>query len=66
MKTIYGALVIYSEETTDGWRIRTDFEAFASYHSALEYLNETKDRFRKLEHFKYKMSQIYTIDEVRE
>ena len=66
MKTIYGALVIYSEETTDGWRLRTDFEAFANYHDALVHLNEAEDRFRKLKHFRFKMSQIYTIEEVIE
>lgn len=66
MQTIYAAEIVYSEETTDGWRIRSELESFADYRAAVEYVNSRADYYRKSEGYRYKLGQVYEIKQVIE
>lgn len=65
METIYAAEVVYSEETTDGWRIRTKLEAFAEYRDAVRFVDEWCDYYKSTDHYRFKIGQVHQIDKVR-
>lgn len=64
METIYAAEVVYSEETTDGWRIRTRLEAFAEYKDAVQYVDSWAHYYRNEEHYRFKIGQVHEIKKV--
>lgn len=64
MDTIYVAEVVYSEETVDGWRIRTQLEAFANYRDAVDYVDEWANHYRNTPHYRYKIGQVHEIRKV--